>query len=187
MAVEDLYTSVSLPLATGKVPASGAPGFDVYRDSLRAYAFNDASTEEIYLSFTLPHDFKDGGDFHLDVHWSPGNNTDTGTVRWGIEWVAAVRNTTTGAGSDLLSANTTITYIEQAGTGTAYEHLVAEVADPGITITGAEPDMVIMARVFRDATHANDTYNADAVGILLDAHYQIDRYATPNKEPDFYT
>ena len=157
-----------------KVTDDGAGSTGVY-----AYSFDAATLNELWLAFHLNHDYKTGTAFYPHIHWLP-SSTDTGTVRWGIEWTAALGHNQAAFG------NTQFTYIEQAGPGTALQHMVAEVAAPGITIASAEPDMLILCRVFRDAAHANDTYADACFGLMLDAHYQIDRHGTLNKAPNFY-
>lgn len=159
-----------------KVTDNGAGSQGVY-----GYSFSATVEEELFMNFHIDHDYKLGSAFYPHIHWMP-NSTNTGTVRWGIEWTAVARTATPS-----VMGNTTITYIEEAAPGTALSHMVSEVADPGITITGADTDMIIMARIFRDATHANDTFTGEAIGLFLDAHYQVDRYATPNKAAPFRT
>lgn len=180
------WRDLIMPFTASEKGAINAPDFIKGQDDgagstgLWGYGFDASTEEELFMVFHLDHDYKLGTNFYPHIHWAP-TNTNTGTVRWGMEWSAANRSDHTTFG------NSTFTYIDQAASGTQYGHHVAEVADPGIEITFAEPDTLIWVRVFRDATHANDTYNADALGLTLDAHYQVDRYATPNKAPDFYT
>ena len=184
--VEDGWRDMMMPFTAATGPGVGTPGFAKVRDDgagstgVFAYLFDSTIEEELFLTFHVDHDYKVGSAWYPHVHWMP-TTTNTGTVRWGIEWTYAPRTT-----SPTSFGTTQFTYIEQAATGTAYDHLIAEVSDPGITLANCQPDTVIIARVFRDATHANDTYTGDAAGLFLDAHYQVDRYATPNKAPDFY-
>jgi hypothetical protein len=184
--VETGWRDMLMPFTSATIPSVSAPDFTKVRDNgsgstgVFAYLFDDSTIESLYLTFHVDHDFKVGTAWYPHVHWMP-LTTGTGVVRWGIEWTYAPRT------ADPDSFGTTqFTYIEQAGAGVAYGHQVAEVADPGITLAGCEPDTVILARVFRDASHANDTYTGDVAGLFLDAHYQVDRYSTPNKAPDFY-
>ena len=156
-----------------KVKDNGSGSTGVY-----AYSFSASALNEVWLALHINHDYKEGTAFYPHIHWIP-SDTNTGVVRWGIEWSASQGHGQAAFG------NTTLTYIEQAGSGTAFQHQIAEVSSPGITISNAEPDMIILARVFRDAAHANDTYTGACFGIELDAHYELDRHATPNKSPPF--
>ncbi len=144
-----------------------------------AFAFAPTVLNELWTSFHLNHDYAIGTPFFPHVHWLP-DSTNTGVVRWGIEFSAA-------QGHDQeVFPTTTIIFIEQSAPGIINRHMLAEVADPGITVPGAEPDMLILVRFFRDAAHANDTYTGNAIGLNLDAHFKVDRDSTLNKEPDFY-
>jgi len=166
-------TGTNQPVWT-KVVDDGAGSTGVY-----AYAFSPNVLNELWVMFQINHDYAIGTAFYPHIHWLP-DNTDTGVVRWGIEWSAA-----RGHNQDSFP-NTSTIYIEQAGPGILNMHMLAEVADPGITVPNAEPGMVVLARVFRDATHVNDTFTGFATGLNLDAHVQVDRDSTLNKEPDFY-
>lgn len=185
--LRDGWRDMIMPFTAATAPALNAPGFIKVRDDgagstgVYGYGFDDSAEENLFITFHIDHDFKVGSAFYPHIHWAP-LSSGVGVVRWGIEWTFAPRTATPSA-----LPVTTYTYLEQAGCGTPYAHQVIEVADPGITLPGCEPDTLIMARVFRDATHANDTYVGDAVGLFLDAHYQVDRFATPNKAPDFYS
>ena len=167
------------PLLSAKIPGTGAPDLKTFKNGTYAYAFDPDSEEEAYLLFHINHDYYPGSDFYPHIHWCP-EDTHTGTVRWGIEYTQAARD------SGVFGATTTV-YIEQAGAGTAFTQQVAEVADiDSITPSSPEIDSVIVVRLFRDATHGNDTYTGDAFGLFLDLHYQATFIGTPNKITDFY-
>jgi len=153
----------------------GASSSGVY-----AFSFAPSTLNELWTSFHINHDYAIGTAFFPHVHWAP-DNTDTGTVRWGIEFSAS-----RGHGQDAFP-NTTTIFIEQVAPGIIHQHMLAEFSDPGVTVPNAEPDMLILARVFRDAAHANDTFTGNAFGLNLDAHFKVDRDSTLNKEPDFYS
>jgi len=157
-----------------KIKDDGAGSTGVY-----GYSFAAAALNELWLSFHIQHDYKVGTTLYPHIHWLP-STSNAGTVRWGMEWTAA-----RGHGQDVFG-NTVFNYVEQAAPAIAYRHMLAEVAAPGITVANAEPDMIILCRVFRDAAHVNDTYPDACFGLMLDAHYQINRAGTLNKAPNFY-
>ena len=65
--------------------------------------------------------------------------------------------------------------------------VVAEVSDlDAILSASIEPDTFIKMRVFRDATHALDTYNGNVHAWCCDLHYQTNRIGTKNKAPNFF-
>lgn len=153
----------------------GASSSGVY-----AFAFAPSVLNELWTSFHINHDYAIGTSFYPHVHWLP-DNTNTGTVRWAVEFSAA-----RGHNQELFP-NTTTIFIEQVAPGIINQHMLAEISDPGVTVPGAEPDMLILARIYRDAAHANDTFTGNAIGLNLDAHFKVDRDSTISKVPDFYT
>jgi len=158
-----------------KVADDGAGSTGVY-----SYAFSPTVLNELWVTFHLNHDYAIGTAFFPHIHWLP-DNTDTGTVRWGVEFAAAPGHNQAAFG------NTVTIFIEESAPGIINQHMLAEVPNPGLIVSGAEPDMLILTRVYRDAGHANDTFTGNAIGLNLDAHFQVDRDSTLNRSPDFYT
>lgn len=156
------------------------PQFTQFRDGIYLPAFVHTDVQSGYGNWHIDHDYALGTPLFLHIHWTT-NATLTGTVRWGFEYTVAKGHQQASFGP------TTTVYVEQAATGTQYMHYVGEVS-PANTIpgTGIEPDTVILCRVFRDATHPNDTFDDQVFGVALDLHYQADRATTPNKAPNFY-
>lgn len=168
-------------IGAAKPGLTNPPDFIAFRNGIVCAAFDDGTDEDVFVNFHIKHDFKEGSKIYPHCHWSPGNNTDTGTVRWGIEYSIAK-----GHQQEAFPATSTV-YIEQAAsTGTAYMHYIAETptAD-ALDSSSFEPDTVIMCRVFRDANHANDTFTGDAFLFQVDLHYQKSKVGTKNKRPDF--
>lgn len=159
---------------------ANAPTLDPFLNNIKAYAFAANEVTEAYAVWHIDHDYLLGSALYPHVHWAI-TTTNTGTVRWGVEYTIAK-----GHGQGAFTTATTV-YIEQASDGTARKHYVAEVTE-GNTIPGTniEPDTIIMARLFRDGTHVNDTLEVPVFGLCLDLHYQCDKAATPNKVPNFY-
>jgi len=172
--------------------AGNAPTIQSYRDGLYFYAFAPSSTNEVYVSFHLNHDYNpDGGDVgypgmvYPHVHWST-NTTSTGVVRWGVEWTAARRDDSTGT---IAFGATQTLYIEHTvGSGEQYRHQVNESATgSGIPQGGIlEPDALILCRYFRDATHPNDTFPDDVFLLTVDLHYPALQSQSPNRTPPFF-
>jgi hypothetical protein len=157
-----------------------APVLDLFRDGIKKYNFAANELSEIYCEWHVDHDYMPGTALYPHIHWSTPS-TNIGVVRWGVEYSVAKGH------QQAAFPTTTTIYIEQTTTGTAYMHYIAEASEanaiPGLNI---EPDTVIIARVFRDGANANDTLEANVFGLCVDMHYLADRYATPNKVPNFY-
>lgn len=163
------------PLTAGKIPPSGAPTWSTFIDGINAYKFSATATNSIQISFHLPHDLKmsmteaDGtvtpAKLYPHFHFS-SDGTDTGVVRFGVEYTYA-----RGYSVDEFPASTTI-YIEQAASGTALTHQIAETTDANaIADANFEIDGIIMMRVFRDGSHANDTCTDGIFIVTVDCHY----------------
>ena len=163
------------------VGGSGAadPIYSVFFGNLRGYELSATQMKEVFNCIHIRHNYKPSGQVFIHVHWSTAG-TNTGVCRWGFEYSVAK-----GHNQQNFPATTTV-YVEQAAHGTAYRHMVAETAS-SIDVTNIEPDSLILLRVFRDATHANDTLTDTAFLLKVDIHYEIDRIATKNKTPNFYT
>lgn len=156
------------------------PPIQQFKDNIYMLAFSQSQMQEVFVSFHIDHDYAVGTNMYPHVHWSCQTGV-TGTVRWGFEYSVA-------KGHQQQAFNgSTIVYVEQATTGVPYMHYVAEVSDANsIPSSLLEPDTIILMRIFRDAEHANDTLDAQAFGVCVDLHYQVDRASTPNKRPNFY-
>ena len=134
--------------------------------------FSSSTINEVHFTVQLPHSWKEGSSIYPHVHWIPKTNADGSPanqkVRWGFEYTPI-----TNIG-DVFS-NTSIIYAED-------HHITEElVADKhyltpfsAITMSGKTISCILVCRLFRDATHANDTYE-DLAGLLyFDIHYEVD-------------
>ena len=156
------------------------PPMQLFKDNIYMAAFSQNDMQEGFASFHIDHDYAMGTNMYPHIHWSC-NTTSTGTVRWGFEYTLAKGH------QQMVFTPAVTVYKEQYCDGTQYKHYVAEVSDADvIPFTYLEPDTIILMRVFRDATHPNDTLDAQAFGVCVDLHYQVDRATTKNKAPNFY-
>ena len=168
------------------IKGSGAqdPSWSIFRDGIEGYAFSSSSIDQVQHVFHVKHDYKMGTVMYPHVHMSP-NTTSTGVVRIGFEYTLAKgHNQATGS---VYGATTTIYKEYDITVNSQYKHIVSEVAiGDAIPATLLEPDTVIKMRMFRDATHANDTFPDPIFIDQTDLHYQKDRFGTLNKSPSFY-
>lgn len=152
--------------------------------SLRRFIPNEM--REAFAEFHIPHTWKPGTMMYPHVHFTILSN-DSGTVRWGFEYMWARTNSSSGFFT--YPSSTTTIYIEQAiPANSSRVHFVCEAAQgQGLDGTNMEVDGMILARLFRDGAHPNDTFESDVFGITVDLHTEIDRYSTPFRFPPFYT
>lgn len=170
------WRALASSLNAAKVTGASQPDWSVFQDGVYAYEFSAGTMNESWLTFHVNHDYKLGTDLWPNIHWST-TGTDTGTVRWGMEYTSAI-----GFNQETFAANTTV-YMEQAASGTARRHMTVNGA--AMSIANLENDALIIMRVFRDAGHDNDDLTDTAFGFFIDIHYETDHYSTINKEPPF--
>lgn len=170
----DMLSAVS----NAKVPAASAPTSENFGSAgtlqRKEYAF--AVNDYIFLApFHIQHDVKPNSTAYFHVHWAT-NGTSTNTVKWEIHYQRALGHDQANFGAP------TSLSLTQAPAGTAYRHMIIEDAT-GITLY--EPDELILATLKRVTNGGSE--NTDLVfGLMVDLHYQVDRFATKNKAPDFY-
>jgi len=144
-----------------------------------AYAFNiGPPASECWISYHVPHDIGSNV-IHFHAHWTT-NGTDTNTVKWSFTYSFA-----RGFDQEAFGTTGTTVTAEQAASGTAYQHMVAET--DAVTIpTMTEPDGLILVYIKRVTNGGSD--NGDTVYLLeADLHYQSNgQIGTTNKAPDFY-
>lgn len=170
---------------TGSIEVSGGgaadPTFATYTGTvLRAYRFSATIEQEVFMVFHLPHDYVVGTDIYFHAHWSnAAASPNTGDVVWGFDYTFAK-----GYNQQAFPALTG-TSVVQACPATRYQHNIAETA--AVTITGLEPDGLILCRIYRAATDGKDTCTDDVFMHNADVHYQSTNVATKNKNADFWT
>src|SRR5574343_399922 len=183
-AKEQYWDDYVSSFLAGRTVGGGAntPTWATFRNGIEQYRFSATTMNELALSpIHILHSIKPGSKIYPHIHWA-NSGTNTGVVRWGIEYTFAKGHQ---QGADSVFPATSTIYMEQAATGTAYEHMVAEYS-AGIESANIEPDSLFIARIFRDAAHANDTCTDAVFGLMFDLHYQKSFWATKNKSPNFY-
>lgn len=151
---------------------ASAPAFTAIVGGIYKPLFHNAQIDEVHATWHMNHDYVIGTDVYMHVHWSP-STTNTGVCRWGFEWSYA-----RGYSLDAFTSTTT-TIIEQAASGVAGKHQIAESA--ALTIPNLETDGLIIFRLFREGNHANDTFTGDSWLLTCDIHYQAAHIATSDR------
>lgn len=138
-----------------------------------AFALNDY----VFVgALHVNHDISNGCKGYMHVHWST-SGVSVNSVKWELHLQRALGHNQAAFGAP------TMISVTQAASGTAWKHMVAEVAlADALTLT--EPDELILVTVRRVTNGGTD--NADSVfGLCVDMHYESDRHATLNKAPNF--
>lgn len=175
----DVWKDLTVQLSQASAKnAANDPTWAVLVGGIYAWSFPAGADKELFLAFHINHDIKPGSLMYPHVHWSPGNN-NTGVCRWVLEYTVAK-----GHGQEVFGATNTIV-LEQAGSGTPLMHQIIE-TDENNAIVAPEVDSLIIMRLAREGSHANDTLTDGAFGLTVDFHYQANATGTVNKAPDFY-
>lgn len=176
-----VWKDLVAPLSTAKPTGGSMPTWEsVGGSAFYAYAFVDNKVNEAVVTFHLSHDYALGTDLYPHIHWIAGDGT-VGTVRWVMELAYAKGHSQ--APFNLHAPVQVI--VEQASDGTPFKHYIAEGLCSNFT-AALEPDGLILMRVYRDATHPNDTFAGSAYALQADLHHQSNMIGTINKAPNFY-
>ena len=162
-----VWDDLRVPVTSVRVPGSKAPTWTSYSaGQLLAFDYQAVAgnEEEVYFVAQLPHSYKEGTNITPHVHWIP--DTDEATLRWGLEyeWVNV---------NGSFSATTTI-YVDQA-VGVDDSDKQFKTIFSAIDGTGKTISSMLVCRLFRNSSHANDTAETiDALLIEIDFHFEMD-------------
>ena len=174
------WSDMLAPLTASGVPSANAPTMTPFGPTSTPQREEYAFATGNYLfcqAFHVNHDIKPNGQAFVHVHWST-SGTSTAAVKWELTITRALGHNQANFGTPVVKT------VTQAAHGTAWRHMVAEVA-VGDALTLTEPDELILVTLRRVTNGGTD--NSDTVfGLTVDFHYERDRDATPNKAPNFY-
>lgn len=144
------------------------------------YRWLFSAGKELFVDFHVNHDYKQGTDAYIHVHWlSDAVMVSGDTTTWRISYVIAKGHQ---QGQSLTGALTTFDMVYTAdGTEIAGEHIILE-CSPAQAFDLIEPDTIVSVIVELQAT----TTAGNIYGLMSDIHYLSDRDATLNKSPNFY-
>lgn len=170
------------PLSSAGVPASAAPTQATFGTTTTGTAYEAlkfAVNDYVYcLPFHINHDILPNAKAYLHIHWST-DGTSTNTVKWEMTVRRAL-----GHDQETFGSTEAVVTVEQAASGTAWQHMVAEVSDTD-ALSLIEPDELILVTLKRVTN--GGTENTDGVfGLQVDLHYQSEINTTVNKAPNFY-
>jgi len=173
---DTVWDDLRFPVATLKLGGSKPPSWEAFPSgsNLLALHFGDEAVneEEVFFTAQLPHGFKYGTPIDTHIHWSPAS-TGIGTVRWGFEYTWQDIN---GVFASPVIIYKNVTLTEPC----LDKHIYTEIGtltDPGIV----DVSSMIICRLFRNSSHAEDTFTA-AAAVLLEADFHVQRDALGSRE-----
>lgn len=151
-----------------------APSYVIYKGGIYFYLFDKAvaiAEKEVNFKVQMPHGWLPGSSIHPHIHWVPTSTGSAGQkVRWGLEYTKAnlggvFGDTTTIYAEDPVDPPTT--------TPTVDTQYLTEF--PDIDMTGNVLSSIILCRIFRNSSHANDTFAGDVGIVSIDIHTEFSR------------
>lgn len=154
------------------------PPAGVFINSIMLPMFGPNLISSMSVVFKIGHDIARQGFMFPRVSWSP-TTIGGGAVKWGIEYSLAAKST------GVFSASSTI-YANQQASGVSNTHQSLEFPD-GDKIAVPPPGTLIVARLFRDAAHIEDTYADVAAFHSISLMYPSTYIGTANRNANYYT
>lgn len=142
-------------------PGASAPAFAEFVAPVYTMKFVDGNTDMAYGSFEIPHNYREGTDLEVHVHWAP-SSTNTGNCVWKFNAVAAGME----GGAFTAIAEMTAT---DAGGGVALGHQYASFGS--ISGVGHQIGDIIAFELKRPT---GDAFTGDAFLLSIGIHYQCD-------------
>jgi hypothetical protein len=175
-----VYKDMLSAVGSARVPPSNAPRSEDFGPAgvlqRQEFAF-DVGDYVFIQPFHTNHDIMPEGKAFIHVHWST-DGVSTGNVKWEFLIQRAIGH------NQASFFNETTRTIEQAGSGTAWQHMISEVIE-GEELIMVEPDELILITLRRVAASSNE--NTDSVfGMEIDLHYESNYIGTPLRAPPFY-
>lgn len=143
--------------------------------------FEFAVDDEAFVSVQVPHGYVAGTDLKPHIHWTPGpnGNEESGAaVGWKIDYSIA------GVGEAFPVSGT----VDLSDTVTGTDDLHEVTQSGTISGTGIAESDIIMMRVYRSDTGADDTWAGIVSGSLplfleIDIHYQLNKLGSAEEIP----
>lgn len=142
-------------------------------DGVFARRFSNSQDEDILFETQMPHDWEPESTIYFHVHWSPGASgvAQSGkSVRWRLEYTKSDNNGNAIPLTQFVNAEDTVTGTDYAGEITG---------DNAITMTGCDSSCVLICRLYRDNSIANNAA-APMWGLSVDFHYKRVALGTVN-------
>lgn len=147
-----------------------------FKGNTLAYQFGPSAVGETFVNWDVPFNWASGTDLYAAIHWSPGNSTSTGVVRWKLEFTYAAVGGTFGD-------TNTVTVDSNVSTASAWKHIQS--VSSSFSGSNVEPNMRFLIRLYRDGADGGDTFPDNAYLVGIDFYYQVDKFGTPSYTPPY--
>lgn len=156
------WNDIIIPVSNLR-PGASAPVFAVFTNGIYGLRFDAGVMDEVHGAFELLHDYVEGTDLHVHVHWSPTTNNN-GNAVFSLEYTVANFGSTFPASAPLIGPPT------PAG-GIVNRHLIYSIGViPG---AGLKIGSMVAFRLYRP-NGGLDTFTGNAFVHSFGVHYQTD-------------
>jgi hypothetical protein len=137
--------------------------------TLDGYGFigTGVQVNEINSSFEIMHDYKEGSNLSVHIHWC-GENGTAGNVRWYVDYSIMP----VGAEAPALTTIDAIVANPGIGANSRAIHTISNIGT--ISGVGLTIGRIIMFTIRRNPADTSDTYTGRAILLQPGVHYQID-------------
>jgi len=178
LLTKPVWDDILVPADTANKHDAAPPSYVKFgsgSSDLYSYDFDKDNDESLLFTMQIPHTYKKGTNLRPHMHWTVKTTVNSGNVVWGLEYMIRSFDATYPADSTtIITAATAVP--------TVYKHVITSL--PEISGTGLKESSVLVGRMFRDANHALDTFNADATLLEIDFHFQVEKMGTITEFPD---
>lgn len=179
------WTDMRVAATAGITGASNPPTLTQFKDDgagsvgVFSYSFADQAVagneEQLWFEAQLPHSYKEGTDLKAHLHWTPAaGGAANEFVKWGLEYAWANVDGTFGNTTIITSDASTASTATTSGdtTLTAGKQYISALGT--ITGTGKTLSSMLVCRVFRNSSHADDDLAQAAFLFEIDFHFEMD-------------
>lgn len=162
-----------------------APELTLFRGGIYEYVYFQGQISSSYASFNVPLDYAAGTPLKAAVQWTPGNFSDNGNVRFGLEFTYAWAYGGLDAPQNHAFGPTEFAYTLASGHDNMTYHLHTKFFETEIPGEAIQPNMRFLIRFFRDGSNPLDTFAGDIFVVGLGFYYQRNKFGQPNPTPPF--
>jgi len=139
------------------------------------YFRNNDGLEAMSFTVQMPHSWKEGSRIYPHLHWTPKTSLK-GNVEWNFDYTWANFNAEKREVFPPFKTNTVLS----KGPFEANTHDITVLTNDneGIDGTGKKVSSILICRLWRYSSDADDTYNEDAGALFVDFHIQIDGFGS---------
>lgn len=162
-----------------------APQQTLFRGGIYEYAYFQGDVTSSYASFSVPMDYAPGTSLKAAVQWTPGNFSDSGAVRFGLEYTYAWAYGSLNSPTNHEFSEPAFAYTTASGHTNMTYHLHTKFFETEIPGSFIQPNMRFLIRFFRDGTSELDTFAGDIFVVGLGFYYQRNKLGQPDVIPPF--